>query len=187
MPPHTGRLLLCTQDPHLLPEPSRLTVALTSAGFLGAPLAGHADAYAVGERFLRLVTFAGCAVRIELSPDGGGPFCHIRFAGPFNQPRFLSGRNTRPPRCRSCRSPLKGWQEFLARSRSEMAIGITCPTCGKQRPPWGYDWKEKAGFGRLFIQIEEVFPGEAAPTPELTKLLEHTTESKWLQFCVQDA
>ena len=187
MPIHTGRLLLCTQDPYLLPEQTRLTMALTAAGFLGTPLAYQADAYVVGERFLQLITFAGCSVRIELSPDGDGPFSHLRFVGPFDQPWFLVGRNTRPPRCRSCRSPLQGWREDLTRWHRNGAMDIPCPACGEPRPPWAYDWREKAGFGRFFIQVEEVFPGEAAPTPELTKLLEHTTVSQWSHFYIQDA
>ena len=187
MPVHTGRLLLCTQNPYLLPERSRLTMALSAAGFLGAPLEGLMDAYAVGERFLQLITFAGCSVRIELSPDGDSPFCHVRYAGPFDQPHILIGHNTRALRCRSCRSPLQGWREDLAQWRRDRTMDIPCPACSESRPPWAYDWREKAGFGRFFIQIEEVFPGEASPTPELTKLLEFTADSQWSHFYVQDA
>lgn len=184
---HTGRLLLCTQDPYLLPERTRLTIALSTAGFIGTPLADRTDAYLVGERFLQLIAFSGCAVRIELSRGGDGPFCHVRFAGPFDQPRFLEGLNTRPPRCRNCRSPLQGWREDLAHWRRDRTMGIPCPACGEPRPPWAYDWRDKAGFGRFFIQIEEVFPSEAAPTPELTKLLERTSGSQWSHFYIQDA
>lgn len=71
---HTGRLLLRPRDPFLLPERALLTSVLADAGLLGAPLAGDDDAFAVGERFLQLVTFAGCSVRIELSPAGDAPF-----------------------------------------------------------------------------------------------------------------
>ena len=63
---------------------------------------------------------------------------------------------------------------------------IPCPTCGEASPPWAYDWKEKAGFGRLFLQIEEVFPGEAAPTRGLTDLLERCTGCAWRYFYIQD-
>lgn len=186
MPVHTGRLLLTTQDPFLLPDRSVLEAGLVSEGVLGARLTYRADAFLVGGRFLHLVTFAGCSVQVELSPNGDNPFCHVLINGPFARPRFLSGRNTRPPRCPDCRTPLQDWKQSVAAWKSGGAAKIPCPACGETNPPWAYDWKEKAGFGRLFIQVEEVFPGEAAPTPQLMKLLEHFTHGTWRHFYVQD-
>ncbi|WP_089729626.1 hypothetical protein [Candidatus Thiosymbion oneisti] len=185
MSAHTGRLLLSPQDPFLLPERAPLTATLSEAGLLGTPLEGRNQAFAVGERFLQLVIFAGCSVRIELSPIGEAPFCHIRFTGPFRQPVFLSGRNTRPPRCRSCRGRLRSWREALS-GRDNAGVQITCPACSEASPPWGYDWKGQAGFGRLFIRVEEVFPGEATPTPALMGLLEGSSGCKWQHFYIQD-
>jgi hypothetical protein len=37
------------------------------------------------------------------------------------------------------------------------------------------------------VQVEEVFPGEAAPTPELMALLASLTGTVWRYFYVQDA
>ena len=186
MPIHTGRLLLCMQDPYLCPERSRLTAALSAAGFVGAPLPGQANAFAVGDEFLQLITFVGCSVRIELSPDADGPFCHVRLTGAFRHPRFLSGHNTRAPRCHNCRTPLQSWREHQAQWSSGRTDDIPCPTCGEPRPPWAYDWKDQAGFGRVFIQVEEVFPGEAAPTPGFGELLAHISGSAWQHFYTQD-
>lgn len=183
---HTGRLLLRAQDPFLLPEREFLTARLSEAGLLGPPLAGRNDAFSVGERFLQLVTFSGCSVRVELSPAGDASFCHIRFTGPFRRPVFLSGRNTRPPRCRSCRSPLWNWKEVAPAWDKAAPAPVSCPSCGETSPPWEYDWKEKAGFGRLFIQIEEIFPGEATPTPELMALLADASGCEWRHFYFQD-
>jgi len=184
---HTGRLLLSPQDPFLLPEQASLATTLSEAGLLGTPLEGHTNAFAVGERFLQLVIFAGCSVRIELSPMGEAPFCHVRFTGPFRQPVFLSGRNTRPPRCRSCRGRLWSWRDLLPDRDNAQPVRITCPTCGEASPPWGYDWKGQAGFGRLFIQVEEIFPGEATPTPALMELLAASSGCAWRHFYIQDA
>ncbi|MCG6861936.1 MAG: hypothetical protein LJE70_11745 [Chromatiaceae bacterium] len=186
MPAHTGRLVLSTRDPFLLPEPMLLTDALSEVGLLGSPLPGRDGAFSVGERFLQLVTFAGCSVRIALSPEGNAPFCHIRLTGPFEQPVFLSGRNTRPPRCRNCRQPFQGWKP-AALSLSDIEIPlVACPTCDQESPLWAYDWKQKAGFGRSFVQVEEVFPGEAVPTPELLALLAGITNGEWRYFYIQD-
>lgn len=183
---HTGRLLLTTQDPFLLPEQAVLTAALSAAGLLGPPLEGRKDAFAVGERFLRLVTFAGCSVRIRLTPAGDLPFSHIRFTGPFQRPTFLSGRNTRPPRCPHCRGRLQHWRQAAPSWDRIESAPVTCPDCGEASLPWRYDWKEKAGFGRLFIRVEEVFPGEAVPTSELMTLLAGSGGGGWLHFYLQD-
>jgi hypothetical protein len=186
MSAHIGRLLLSPYDPFLAPDRTHLTTTLADAGFLGVPLSGRASAFLVGECFFQLVTFAGCSVRLELTPDGGTPFCHIRLSGPFERPKFVSGSNTRPPRCRNCRSPLKNWQKMLSSGNELGSAPIPCPGCGRASPTWTYDCKENAGFARLFIQVEEVFPGEAAPTPGLLGLLEDSTGGKWRHFYIQD-
>jgi len=186
MPAHTGRLVLTTHDPFLIPAVPPLVEALTEAGFLGVPLVDRDGAYAVGEGFLQLLTFAGCSVQVELAPTGDAPFCHARLFGPSGRPVFLSGRNTRPPRCRGCRSPLQDWWRRLSNGVEAPPTPIACPACGEACPPWDYDWKEKAGFGRLFVQIEEIFPGEATPTPLLMDLLEGSTGCKWRHFYIQD-
>jgi len=187
MSAHTGLLLLGPQDPFLLPEQAPLAARLSEAGLLGTPLEGRNNAFAVGERFLQLVIFAGCSVRIEQLPTGEAPLCNIRFTGPFRQPVFLSGRNTRPPRCRSCRGRLRNWREALSDRNNAQPAPIICPVCGEASPPWGYDWKGQAGFGRLFIQIEEVFPGEATPAPALLGLLAGSSGCEWRHFYIQDA
>jgi len=187
MPIHTGRLLLSSQNPFLAPDASFLAAALTEAGFLGIPLAGRKGAFALGDQFLQLVTFAGCSVQVELYPNSDSPFCHIRIVGPFELPVFQSGRNTRPPRCPNCRTPLRDWKRALAAWDGSQPEPIACTTCGEAGPPWTYDWKEKAGFGRLFIQVEEVFPGEAVPTPGLMDLLADSSSGEWRYFYIQDA
>jgi hypothetical protein len=188
MPVHTGRLLLTPEDPHRVPDVPRLRTALGAAGLLGAPLPGRDHAFLVGERFLALFTFAGCSVQIELAPpaEGDGPFCHICFMGPFASPTLLQGRNTRPPRCRACRAPLKEWRARLSAVERHSDVPLACPTCGAARPPWDWDWKGNAGFGRFFISVEEVFPGEATPAPSLIELLTRETGAAWRHFYVQD-
>jgi hypothetical protein len=180
---HTGRLLLSPLDPLLAPEPDPLCAGLAEAGLLGAPVPGIEGAYLVGERFLELVVFTGCSVQLELSPPAGGqgPFSHVRIIGPYPLPRLMSGRNTRPPRCRACRAPLRHWSGELVSSGSD---DIRCLACGESAPLWAWDWKEQAGWGRLF---EEVFPGEATPAPALMILLgELAGGEPWRHFYVQD-
>jgi len=185
---HTGRLVLTEQDPFRLPDAAALVAALGAGGLIGGPLPGRPAAYVTGPRFLGLVTFAGCAVQLELSPRGdGGPFCHIRLAGPYPEPRFLHGRNTRPPRCPSCRAPLKGWAEAGLGWDGSAMQPLACPACAASAPAFRWDWKEGAGFGRLLVAIEEVFPGEAVPSPALLDLLARASGQPWRHFYVQDA
>lgn len=183
---HTGRLLLTMQDPFHQSDRSLLESCLVAGGFLGRPLTGRMGAFLVGDRFLHLVTFAGCSVQVALSPTGDGPFCHIRIRGPFERPLGIKGRNTRPPRCPFCRNPLQDWKQPLEMWDSGEPADIPCPACGQVNPLWAYDWKKKAGFGRLFVQVEEIFPGEAVPTPDLMRLLENSTRSEWRYFYIQD-
>lgn len=185
MPIHTGRLLLSTRDPLQCPDRARLTASLLATGFIGSPLADRDDAFVIGEHFFELIAFTGCAVHVESAPDAKAPFCHIRIVGPFARPRFMCGRNTRPPRCPSCRTPFPGWKEQLG-SWNQDPGEVHCPACGDTGPPWVFDWKEKAGFARLFVQVEEVFPGEATPTPGLMGLLEGSTGVAWRYFYVQE-
>ncbi len=63
---------------------------------------------------------------------------------------------------------------------------IPCPACGSRHPLWAWDWKGKAGFGRSFVWVEEVFPGEAEPTPAFQTALTSLTASPWRHFYVQD-
>jgi len=188
MPAHTGRLLLTPHDPHRVPDVPRLHAALSDGGLLGSLLPGREDAFLVGDRFLTLVTFAGCSVQLELAapPDGSGAFCHLRLLGPYAYPRLLQGRNTRPPRCRGCRAPLRDWQERHSSVEQHPDTPVPCPACGEHRPLWDWDWKGNAGFGRFFLSVEEVFPGEATPAPALIELLKEETGATWRHFYIQD-
>lgn len=185
---HTGRLVLTPVDAHAAPERTRLIGALTGAGLIGAPLDESGGRFRIGPSFLSLVSFAGCAVNVrgEPGPDPNAPFCHVSIPPASALPRLLAGRNTRPPRCPGCRARLGEWREQRERWEAEPDIPTGCPTCGEAQPPWRWDWKNQGGFGRLFVCLEEVFPGEAVPAPPLFELLKRTSGSDWGYFYVQD-
>ena len=190
MPNHTGRLVLTPRNPRCAPDRAALIHALVSAGFLGNALGLGGDAYAVGEAFLHLVTFAGCAVRVEVRPSAepNRPFCHVRIAGPSVEPLMLFGRNTRPPRCPACRAPLRDWRDALlgATAATGHADPLPCPACGRAHSACTWDWKETGGCARLSLSVEEVFPGEATPTDVLMQLLAEIAGTPWRHFYIQD-
>lgn len=182
---HTGRLLLSPSNPLLAVDPLDLQADLEAIGFIGDPLPDPGKAFLVGRNFLSLLTFAGCSVNLTLAPTtAGDPFTHIRLLGPWPRTALQHGRNTRPPRCTACRALHQGWAQELT-SNSEI-MELSCPACGSTRPPWEWDWRNKAGYGRNFIAVEEVFPGEAEPTPSLLRALE-TMAGPWRHFYIQDS
>ena len=186
-PMHVGRLVLTAADPHLCPEIDLLADSLSTSGLLGARLGDPSLAgFRVGPGFFGLVAFTGCAVSLETEPNGSAPFCHIRFSPPSEHPRPMVGRNTRPPRCPGCRARLTDWRERAPYWSTHHHAGVICPGCGETRPPWLWDWKHQGGFGRFFIQIEEVFPGEAMPTAALFDLLIRSSGVGWRHFYIQD-
>jgi hypothetical protein len=189
---HTGRLILTPSDPHLVPDVDLLIEGLSQSGFQGDPLSAGAvstgegeRAFAIGAGFLSLLTFAGCAVQIRDSRSDGR-FSHIRIGPVSPYPRLMVGRNTRSPRCVGCRAPLSGWRELVDHWATHPHAGVRCPACGETRPPWHWDWKQQGGFGRAFVQVEEVFPGEAVPTSALFEQLIRVSGIGWRHFYIQD-
>jgi len=181
---HTGRLLLTPEDARRAPEPQALQALLADAGLAGAPLCKVPGSFAAGPSLLELIGFTGCAVQIGTAPDDDRDFVHVRIEGPHPQPILKHGRNSRPPRCPACRVPLADWAEQTA--TAETAPALHCAACGAQQPAECWDWRSHAGCGRLFVSIEEVFPGEARPLPRLIDLLSGLGIGPWRYFYVQD-
>jgi len=173
-----------------------LETSLRAIGFIAGPLPGPKTGllaqqaevlihpFLAGDQFLSLLAFTGCAVHVHLAPPSKpGPFTHVSLVGPASLPRFLWGRNTRPPRCPQCRSPHHGWSRGI---QPPDIPNLTCTDCGLSQPCWTWDWKAKAGYGRSFIAVEEIFPSEAEPSPALLAALADLTLSPWRRFYIQD-
>lgn len=146
------------------------------------------NSFLVGEAFLQLITFMGCSPNIELTPPScGGPFCYIRIEGPWIEPRLLYGDKTQAPRCSTCRNRIITWREslplWLAQPQNLVA---ECQRCGHTQRPLDLSWRKDAGFGRLFVIVENVFPGEAIPVPKFLLELERTTGTFWKYFYAQN-
>ncbi len=183
---HTGRLVLTPVDPQVAAAHERVIATARDLGLIG-PALPHREGFAVGPKFLDLIAFTGCAVQLNLEPPtSGAAFCHIRIPPPAPSPRLLSGRNTRPPQCPACRRPLRQWRDQAAHWDQASIPLLHCVDCGEQTQAWAWRWREQAGFGRAFVLIEEVFPGEGTPLPGLMRGLETIGAGPWHRFYVQD-
>ncbi|MGB5734829.1 MAG: hypothetical protein WBM40_10340 [Thiohalocapsa sp.] len=186
-PLHTGRLVLTPSDPEQVVATKSVADLLRSIGFIGAALAGRPNAFATGEHFLQLLAFTGCAVQFDRTPTAPeGTFAHVKLDCGHAAPRLLRGRNTRPPRCPSCGKALATWRGQVEHWQLDQPPILHCPHCTKSAPGWRWNWRQHGGFGRSFILVEEVFPGEGAPLPALLRSLHCLRIGDWHSFYVQD-
>ena len=189
---HTGRLVLSPEDPFYLPDSvNRMIEQLRNIQFCRESIpAQNGQHYLLGDRFMQLVSFMGCSPSIHLEPTPDGlPFCHLIIDGPHPSPIFLQGRNTGSPRCECCRKRIPHWQESIEHCRVNPENCLAdCPHCGHRQHPLTYDWRQSAGSGRLFLLIENIFPNEAIPSPELLKALASFGKQgvPWSYFYIQD-
>ena len=188
------KLILAPVDPDAVPaDADGLSTALQRLGLLGAPfpLAGRTH-HLPGERFLDLVIFLGCSPVIALAPPPGTPtdpavhahaFCHISIWYAGEQPLFVHGRNTTPPRCIKCRRREEHWQALITAWASEAeTYRWRCSGCGHQAQPFELDWRQSAGFGRFFIELWGIHPAEAVPSDALLNTLTRSTAAPWSYF-----
>lgn len=189
---HTGRLVFTPADPFFVPQGiENLLERLRQIQFCSKPVQGmEAGHYLLGERFMQLVTFMGCSPFIQFEPtEDNQPFCHLVIDGPHHRPIFLAGKNTTPPRCEGCKKRIPQWEELMEKwDAAPKTFQVTCPHCGQRQNPVSYNWRQSAGSGRLFLFVENIFPNEAIPSPELMKSLQtsDTSNTAWDYFYIQD-
>jgi hypothetical protein len=121
---------------------------------------------------LGLVTYLGCSPQVALGENEAATT--IRINGIFEVPHFLHGSNLKSPRCPQCRKPT----DLLAVSPSADG-NLECSYCGYAALPQTFDWRRSAAFGKVFIEISNVFESEAVPGEALTGCLEQATGEEW--------
>ena len=183
---HNGRLLLTPEDPMAAAPSQTLSERLREAGLIATASSAGTMRFAPGDRFFDYVGFTGCAVHVGPGSDGATGL-DIEIEGPFEAPALRRGRETRPPRCPQCRRTLPDWLEQMEQTTNGAQAPVLCCTgCGTKAPGWRWTWGRLGGFGRLFIRLEPVFPGEGRPLPALFRLLEQLGLGPWHYFSVQD-
>jgi uncharacterized Zn-finger protein len=175
-----GILILHPDDPGSGPQLRPLRQLLTDMGLIGAAVRGQQETFSAGEQFLQLITFMGCSPHIRLEPQGehDNGYCFIRLKS-FDAPRLRVSAHARPPRCQACAKPVAAaWLEQL-----ETHGAVTCPHCGhRHRQPRQLRWRNDSGMARVFIEIHNIFPGEAQPVAALLRQLQELDGSPWRYF-----
>jgi hypothetical protein len=144
-----------------------LQQALKTLGLLGE--ARQPGEFLAGSEYLNLVTYLGCSPQISLGEAEAATRIYLR--EPDAAPRLNAGANIKPPRCKACRQTIP-----LADARLQLQ---TCPHCSQ---PLKLDWRRSAAFGRVFIEISNVYDSEAVPGEALLECLREATGMVW-DYC----
>ena len=178
-----SKLILTPAPTETIPDSDAILKQLSISGLIKenpVTLKGE-TLYLPGERFLQLITFLGCSPFIRLEPENenDNKFSHLRLSQLHSEPVFRYGRNTTAPKCPRCGHKQNDWLTLIETSDNH------CSHCGKPISAADLNWRQSAGWGRLFIEIWGVFPGEAVPSQELIRDLT-ALGCRWDYFYIQD-
>lgn len=182
------KLVFHSVDPEYVPANiSNIVNALQKSGFLGhkwmSPDSVSGERYLIGDSFLSLVTFMGCAPAIELEPIEEQPdsleFCHVEFEEVKNSVCFIAGNEHLISRCPHCRTRHVNWNTIPE------SLVYACDKCHVESHLSEFDWKNTAGCGRFFISLHGIYPQEALPTSSLLQMLENISGTAWDYFYIQ--
>jgi hypothetical protein len=164
-------------DSHLGLE--HVTQLLLHNGLIGSTIDGMQNSFSAGENFLQLITFMGCSPHIRFEPENelDKGYCYITLTA-CDTLQIRGSEHARSPRCYACKKPVGSeWQTAVAQGEL-----LTCPHCHQQQRPDQLVWRNDSGMGRFFIEIHNIFPGEAQPVPCLLQQLQSIDASQWRYF-----
>ncbi|MCG6887581.1 MAG: phage terminase large subunit family protein [Proteobacteria bacterium] len=181
----SASLILHPADPDYAPASvSDLAQMLHEIGLIGTAWGEPAaQRFLIGEHFLQLVSFMGCAPAIELAPGNmEQPFCHAGISPITSTPTYLADSRDVVPRCPHCRQRIETWPDWIEAWQGDRNFRTGCPACHVNLSPLELDWRHAAGFARVFISIFNIYPREALPTEALLIKLQQATAQTWNYF-----
>ena len=187
----SASLVLHVRDPAYVPASvADIEQVLVKVGLIGTAWGDSTQRrYLIGEHFLQLVTFLGCAPAIELEPpvNGHAEFVHVGISDIYPAPQFIADSQDVLPRCPYCRKRYKDWQSAIQSWQIDATYQTQCPTCHERLSPMQLDWRQSAGFGHFFISIFNIYPREAIPTEALLRALNKATDQSWDYFYIRES
>jgi hypothetical protein len=157
---------------------------LQQGGMLGPPVGeAGADRFLIGDAFLQLFSFMGCAPSIEFQPNVDGDidwhgFVFIQLSPVQTQPRWLVDRDNAKPACPQCQRRTREWAAHYQADD----VRIRCPHCQHSDSVCQWRWFDAGGCARQFISIANVYPKESLPTDTLLSQLHDDSGVSWQYF-----
>lgn len=176
------QLVLCPSDDSWAPaSQAQLIATLQRLGVLG-PLVTEArpDCFLIGDAFLQLFSFMGCAPSIEFTPKDPDridwlEFVFIHLSAVTVQPRWLVDWHSAKPGCPHCQRRNRDWAQHY-----QSAEGVlTCQHCQQSEAVCRWRWFDAGGCARQFVSIVNVYPKESLPTETLLSQLQEETGVAW--------
>ncbi len=155
------KLCLYPDDPQYKFDKEKLQAVLQNLKFIGDALSSKR--YSTGNEFLSLLTFMGCSPNIELEPQNDKPYCYIEIEA-YEQPQFISGKNTKYPPCPQCKEKLNS----QVCSNCNTTLDLTKP-----------NWRKSAFIASSWVCIGNIYELEAIPSDQLLNTLESETSVRW--------
>jgi hypothetical protein len=168
--------------------------ALPTVGLIDPAIvyAGHGP-YSPGRRFHELIAFRTSHTVIqlavvddqvqELGPVDSRGRCRVAFSAVLPEQAFLGMGNTRPPQCATCGCKIaKGQQAMDSWFADKSRYRWRCPVCAHETGPAAWDWRHSAAVARFTLDIHGIRYGEAYPSAEFLRFLEHYLGSTWGYF-----
>ncbi|MBI1422599.1 MAG: hypothetical protein GC149_03960 [Gammaproteobacteria bacterium] len=179
------QLVLSPAEAQWVPETSRhLIDVLAKLGVIGPPVREDTpDRFVIGEAFLQLFSFMGCAPSIELHVadrdmiDWLG-FVYVHVSPSLAQPRWLVERGMAKPACPHCQRRTRTWQEHY----QAHAAALQCPHCQHTASVCDWRWYDAGACARQFVSIVNVYPKESLPTDTLLSQLNEASGVAWRYF-----
>jgi DNA-directed RNA polymerase subunit RPC12/RpoP len=175
-------LLLHADDPlWQAAGPDSLASSLRDLGLIGSLTASeHVAEFQAGGQFLKLVMFLGCSPQVVLDPEfaeQGQAVCHIRLLS-YSKVTLRAAKSKPAVRCAKCRAAVD------VSSAGSFETRYRCQQCGNESRASDLDWRQSAGFGRCFIQVNGIYPHEAVPSDKLLNALHACSHCNWKYFYI---
>ena len=181
------QLLLCPADDNWASaSPAEFATRLQQLGVLGQPVREDSpDRFLIGDAFLQLFSFMGCAPSIEFQPkdnrdsdiDWHG-FVFIQLSPILTQARWLADRDNAKPACPHCQRRTRDWIQFYHAGDAS----LRCPHCQHSESVCRWRWFDAGACARQFVSIVNVYPKESLPTDTLLSQLQQDTDVRWQYF-----
>ncbi len=179
------QLVLCPSDSNWQPASrAELVTILQRVGMLGQLVTSAIpDRFLIGDAFMQLFSFMGCAPSIEFTPKDLHnidwlEFVFIQLSPAQARPRWRVDKESAKPACPHCQRRIPAWiQHYHAND-----MILTCPHCKQSEHACRWRWFDAGACARQFVSIVNVFPKESMPTETVLLQLQQETGVPWHYF-----